>query len=248
MIKTIISDKNENSKKVFTAYNKNYVAMWTSQEYRFDTELVKYDKNCVVFKTRLGYEGYKLVPTANGITSEPFDYKEILTDKEVENFDKYYEKMYGKTEHPEIDLTPEEFYKLLKLKNRTDGYEEIIDKIILNEKRREEEFADLKNQNQTEVEKILQEREQEKEKIQQIEETAKSVINDLTQKNLILLNRLKEKDKIIDEFNAQADNIEKIKAWYIENEKAILSKSHLRLLKIAIFLMIMNIIIAVLIL
>ena len=92
MIRTVFSDRTEDKKKIFTAYDTNYKPIWYSKEYRFDTELVKQEKDYIVFRTNLGYEAYKLITIEGEVIAEELDYKTVMNNEEIRMNKQYQDK------------------------------------------------------------------------------------------------------------------------------------------------------------
>ena len=95
MIKTVLSDKTDNLKKVYTAYDDSFSPLWKSKNYEVDTELVRHSQDCIIIRTRNGYNAFRLKKQDNEIVSEKIDYKELMTPEEIKEFDKFYFEKWG---------------------------------------------------------------------------------------------------------------------------------------------------------
>ena len=95
MIKTVLSDKTDNLKKVYTAYDDSFSPLWKSKNYEVDTELVRHSQDCIIIRTRNGYNAFRLKKQDNEIVSEKIDYKELMTSEEIKKFDTFYFEKWG---------------------------------------------------------------------------------------------------------------------------------------------------------
>jgi len=95
MIKTVLSDKTDNLKKVYTAYDDSFSPLWKSKNYEVDTELVRHSQDCIIIRTRNGYNAFRLKKQDNGIVSEQINYEELMTPEEIKKFDKFYFEKWG---------------------------------------------------------------------------------------------------------------------------------------------------------
>lgn len=95
MIKTVLSDKTDNLKKVYTAYDDSFSILWKSKNYEVDTELVRHSQDCIIIRTRNGYNAIRLKKQDNEIVSEQINYKELMTSEEIREFDKFYFEKWG---------------------------------------------------------------------------------------------------------------------------------------------------------
>jgi len=221
MIKTVLSEKNDDGDKVYTAYNNDFVHVWTSKEYRIDAELVKHNPDSIVFRTRLGYEAYKLVPSENGFVSLPLNYKEIMTQEEINKFDEYYNSIYMSFGHPE---------------------EEFDSEFILN---RVKEAQTLLMEKKEEFEK------EKKEFVQKYNDKMKEVKEKCKEFILVYENSMNEKDEQIKKLTELLLKYEPLALAYIESQKSFKQKTinfikKIPLItKITIGLMIFNIIMVI---
>lgn len=195
MIKTVLSEKNENGNKVYTVYNNDFVPVWTSKEYRIDAELVKHNPESIVFRTRLGYEAYKLVPWENGFVSLPLNYKDVMTKEEISKFDEYYNSIYMSFGHPE---------------------EEFDSEFILN-RVKEAQTLLMENKEKFENEK--------KEFIQKYNNKMKEAKEKCKEFILVYENSMKEKDEQIKKLTELLLKYEPLALAYIESQKSFKQKT-----------------------
>ena len=242
MIRTVFSDRTKDKKKIFTAYDTNYKPIWYSKEYRFDTELVKQEKDYIVFRTNLGYEAYKLVAIEGEVIAEELDYKTVLNNEEIEKFNKYYKNIHPNPAHPEADFTPEEAYKLYEMADRVDEHRQILDEKLLRNDRIIKEQENELNEMREELIQLRQEREEQFKKLQELEQTAYTLNLNLRKSDQALICKLKEYEKRIKEYE---DFYGYWAEWYKKNEIAIQTLKHEKMIKTAIILMIINIIMVI---
>ena len=95
MIKTVLSDKTDNLKKVYTAYDDSFLPLWKSKNYEVDTELVRHSQDIIIIRTRNGYNAFRLKKQDNEIVSEQINYEELMTPEEIKEFDKFYFEKWG---------------------------------------------------------------------------------------------------------------------------------------------------------
>lgn len=235
MIRTVFSDRTKDKKKIFTAYDTNYKPIWYSKEYRFDTELVKQEKDYIVFRTNLGYEAYKLVAIEGEVIAEELDYKTVMNNEEIEKFNKYYKNIHPNPAHPEVDFTPEEAYQLYEMADRVDEHRQILDEKLL---RYEKTIQEMRE----ELIQLRQEREEQYKKLQELQNTATLVMAEATKNRERLIKQLKSAELKIKQYE---DFYEHWAKWYAKNEVAIQTLKHEKMIKTAIILMIINIIMVI---
>ena len=242
MIKTVFSDRTEDKKKIFTAYDTNYKPIWYSKEYRFDTELVKQEKDYIVFRTNLGYEAYNLITIEGEVIAEELDYKTVMNNEEIEKFNKYYKNIHPNPAHPEADFTPEEAYKLYEMADRVDEHRQILnEKLLRNEKIIYDQENELKEIRE-ELIQLRQEREEQYKKLQELQQIADNLNSDKTKYDIEIIKRMKKAESQVKYYE---DFYEHWAKWYAKNKVAIQTLKHEKMIKTAIILMIINIIMVI---
>lgn len=242
MIRTVFSDRTEDKKKIFTAYDTNYKPVWYSKEYRFDTELVKQTRDYIVLRTTLGYEAYKIEKVGEEFISSELDYKTVMTQEEINEFDKYYKSIHPNANHPEIDLTPEESYRMLDIANSIDESRQILDEKLLRNDRIIKEQENELNEMRKELIQLRQEREEQFKKLQELQKIADSLNSNKTEYDIEIIKRMKKAESQVKYYE---DFYGHWAEWYKKNKIAIQTLKHEKLIIATMILFIINIFIVI---